>query len=223
MPSRRTPPWVSLGGAWLALVAGFVNALGFLGVAQRGLSHVTGQVTELAIEVSDGAIEIAGSTALLIAMFFTGAAISGALITNSEVAASGRRYGVVLLLEAVLLAIAGVLMPGHPWWAVKLIPLAMGMQNALATSYSGAVVRTTHVTGLVTDLGLILGRTLRGEAVDLARFKLLSLLFSSFFLGGMLGAVASRTLGEKSLFAASAFLALAAIDWRYVSKRHAND
>lgn len=201
------------------MVAGYVNALGFLGVAQRGLSHVTGQVTELAIEVSDGAIEFAGSTALLVAMFFIGATVSGALISNSEVAVKGRRYGVVLLLEAVLLAISGALMPRHSWWAVKLIPLAMGMQNALVTSYSGAVVRTTHVTGLVTDLGLMLGRTMRGEEIDAGRLKLLSLLFFSFFFGGMLGAVASRSLGEKSLFIASAVLALAAIDWRYVSTR----
>lgn len=221
MPTRRTPTWISLGGAWLALIAGYVNALGFLGAARRGLSHVTGQVTELAIEMSDGHTEIAGSTALLVAMFFLGAAISGALISDGEVSVSGRRYGVVLLLESAVLATAGVLMPRHPWWAVKLMPLAMGMQNALATSYSGAVVRTTHVTGLVTDLGLLLGRTLRGEDVDTARLKLLALLFFSFFLGGILGVEATRSIGEKSLFVASGALALAAIDWRYVSTRAA--
>ncbi|WP_156312572.1 DUF1275 family protein [Marinagarivorans algicola] len=43
---------------------------------------------------------------------------------------------------------------------------ACGLQNALITIYSGAVIRTTHTTGIFTDLGIMLGSKLRGEPFD---------------------------------------------------------
>lgn len=44
-----------------------------------------------------------------------------------------------------------------------LYPLAVacGMQNGMVTTWSGAVVRTTHFTGTITDTGLVIGHWLR--------------------------------------------------------------
>jgi len=48
---RKTPAWITFGGAWLSLGAGYINAVGFLGAQQHGLTHVTGQVTRIGIEL----------------------------------------------------------------------------------------------------------------------------------------------------------------------------
>ncbi len=56
---------------------------------------------------------------------------------------------------------------------------ACGLQNAMATTYSGAIVRSTHLTGIFTDLGLMLGGKLRGNPVDKRKL----MLFFTDFVG----------------------------------------
>lgn len=64
---------------------------------------------------------------------------------------------------------------------------ACGLQNALATTYSDAVIRTTHVTGIFTDLGIMLGRLIKGEALDRRKAKLFLIIIMAFIFGGTLG------------------------------------
>jgi uncharacterized membrane protein YoaK (UPF0700 family) len=113
------------------------------------------------------------------------------------------------MLEAVLLCIFGALgwlAHSSPSFAVSAIPLLcfiMGLQNATVTKISGARMRTTHVTGIVTDIGIELGKLLYwnrsrhiAEAVtaDRDKLRLLVLLLGSFFIGGVTGAIGfSRT------------------------------
>lgn len=195
MTWRHTPAWISLGGSWLAFSAGFVNAAGFLQIHANGLTHVTGQVTRAGIALAAGEPAGAWSAAVMVLLFFLGAMMSGVLIRKSELATRGYPYGVALLVEAGLLGGASTLLiTDHPWGA-NFAVIAAGLQNALATSYSGAVVRTTHLTGIVTDLGLIFGHALRGEEIEWQKLKLLGLLFSSFLAGGVAGASAFPVLG----------------------------
>ena len=70
----------------------------------------------------------------------------------------------------------------------QLAAMACGLQNALATTYSGAVVRTTHLSGMFTDLGIMLGHAMRGMPMARRRLALCVLIISFFFLGGVLGA-----------------------------------
>ena len=92
----------------------------------------------------------------------------------------------------------------------------MGLQNAIITKISHAEIRTTHVTGIVTDIGIELGKLLYwnrstrrpdGPMVlgDRKKLKLLSSLIGMFFLGGLMGALGFRYVGF--LF----FLPLAAV------------
>jgi uncharacterized membrane protein YoaK (UPF0700 family) len=71
-----------------------------------------------------------------------------------------------------------------------LAAMACGVQNAMATTYSGAVVRTTHLSGMFTDLGIGLGHALRGVPLQRRRLALCGLIIASFFAGGVLGAFA---------------------------------
>jgi uncharacterized membrane protein YoaK (UPF0700 family) len=88
---------------------------------------------------------------------------------------------------------------------VVLLCFIMGLQNAVITKISHAEIRTTHVTGLVTDVGIELGKLLYvnrpadppGDRViaDLGRLRVLLLLLTSFFTGGVVGAAGFHTLG----------------------------
>jgi uncharacterized membrane protein YoaK (UPF0700 family) len=66
---------------------------------------------------------------------------------------------------------------------------ACGMQNALATRYRGLVLRTTHITGLLTDLGQLLGMRLRGHPIEPWKITTPLLLALAFTLGSMGGAL----------------------------------
>ncbi|MCV5232039.1 DUF1275 domain-containing protein, partial [Escherichia coli] len=75
----------------------------------------------------------------------------------------GRRYGVALCIEGRLLLLSlGFLVQGD-LYGQYLASAACGLQNAMITTFSGAVVRTTHMTGIITDLGIMIGESLRGR------------------------------------------------------------
>ena len=113
--------------------------------------------------------------------------LSGLIIQDSTLRL-GRRYGVVLTIEALLLLAAIPLFQRQYLGGALCAAMACGLQNAMATTYSGAVVRTSHVSGMFTDLGIMLGHALRGMPVAQRRLGLCVLVIAFFFAGGLLGA-----------------------------------
>jgi uncharacterized membrane protein YoaK (UPF0700 family) len=119
-----------------------------------------------------------------------------------------------------LLLLAMALLLGGSTHGHFLASAACGLQNAMATTYSGAVVRTTHVTGLFTDLGLHLGAVLRGSPLDARRLRLYVLLIAGFLTGSAAGTFAFQHWGYAALgMAGGACMALAAGYWAF--RRHA--
>jgi len=92
----------------------------------------------------------------------------------------------------------------------------MGLQNAIITKISNAEIRTTHVTGMITDIGIELGRafywnrspSLSPVRSDRQHLLLLSILVSLFFIGGALGATAFPHIGFLILLPVAALLAI---------------
>lgn len=200
--SRSGLAWVAFGGSLLAGAAGYVNVvmLGFFAVP---VSHMTGAVSRLSIDM--GTAE--GLDFLLIssilAGFVIGAIASGVIIGNATLK-PGRRYGVALLLEGMLLALATVFAIQEMIAAIPLAATALGLQNAMASSYRGLVLRTTHVTGIVTDIGVLIGHRLRGRYVKTWKVSLLIAILIAFFVGGVLGMLALKWLGLAALGIAAA-------------------
>ena len=97
---------------------------------------------------------------------------------------------------------------------------ACGLQNALATTYSGAIIRTTHVTGIFTDLGIMLGSVLSGKALDKRKAQLFLFIIVGFILGGTSGALLYTQFIFKSLFIPASVCLLMAVAYRVYSKSH---
>ncbi|MFO6425073.1 YoaK family protein [Motilimonas sp. KMU-193] len=182
----RLPKWVEYGAFLLSLLAGCVNAIGLLGFEHQAVSHLSGSVTQFGV----GLFELNSATFHLfwvIVSFLVGAMISGVLIENTALKL-GRHYGSALFIEGGLLLLAMLALQYGSSWGHYFASAACGLQNALITTYSGAVVRTTHVTGVFTDLGLMIGARLRGQAFDKRKAILFSIIITGFVLGGVLGA-----------------------------------
>ncbi len=198
-------------GFVLAFVAGAINAGGFLAV-QQYTSHMTGIVSSIADNLVLGvyAPVLTGCGVLL--SFLAGAACSAVMVNYSRRRQLHGEYALPLLLEAVLLLCFGLLgaklsqIDGlFVSVTVTLLGFIMGLQNAVITKISSAEIRTTHITGIVTDIGIELGKLIYwntdpsdGAApvmANRARLKVLSLLAFFFFAGGVLGALGFKHLG----------------------------
>jgi uncharacterized membrane protein YoaK (UPF0700 family) len=174
---------------------------------------------------------------------FTGGAATTAIMVN----AARRRglssaYAQPLLLEAALLLLFGVvgarLNEVHAMFVpvtVGLLCYLMGLQNAVISKISHAVIRTTHVTGIITDLGIELGKLFyinrgthaAGDRVvaDRDRLGVLTLLLVAFFGGGIVGAAGFHRLGYVATVPlALVLVALAVVpvadDLRSATRRH---
>ncbi len=197
-------------GLALCFVAGAVNAGGFLAVAQY-TSHMSGIVSAMADNLALGgaAVVLAGLGSVM--AFVAGAATSAILINWGRRHHGQSQYALPLLLEALLLLCFGLVggfrqyLPAFAVVAVPLLCFIMGLQNAIITKVSQARIRTTHVTGIITDIGIELGKLAYwnhggGEGppavrADRHKLRLLSALLGSFFLGGVLGAIGFKSIG----------------------------
>lgn len=213
-------------GYALAFVAGAANAGGFLAVRQY-TSHMTGIVSSMADSVSVGnwAIVLSGLGAL--ASFLVGAMTSAVLVNYARRRGLSSEFALPLLLEATLLLIFGVtgsaLQKLHGLFVpatVMLLCYIMGLQNAVITKISRAEIRTTHLTGTITDIGIELGRLIYwndpavgGARVlaDRRRLRMLVLLALSFFVGGVMGAMGFKHVGYRCTVALAAVLIALAI------------
>ncbi|HYM86981.1 MAG TPA: YoaK family protein [Pseudoxanthomonas sp.] len=196
----QLPRWVWVGAVLLACVGGMVNVIGYLGFEHQAVSHLTGTTSLLGAALSEGNwTAVAHLWGVLIAFCF-GAMLSGMIIQDSTLRL-GRRYGVVLALESLLLFAAIPLFKQEQILGALLAAMACGLQNAMATTYSGAVVRTTHLSGMFTDLGIGLGHLLRGMPLQMRRLSLSALIITGFLAGGVLGAWLFRHFHYNALLA----------------------
>jgi uncharacterized membrane protein YoaK (UPF0700 family) len=193
-----TPGWVYFGGLVLATTAGVINAVGFLGQHHQALSHMTGSVTMMGMELARAHYDVAFHAFAILAAFFLGCLISGAIIRQSSLRL-GRRYGVALSLESLALFLAVYFLRRGAGTGDYLAAMACGLQNAMVTTYSGSTMRTTHITGMVTDLGIACGHFLRGTEVDWFRFRIYGVLFLGFFAGGVIGTFGYGWFGYDTL------------------------
>jgi uncharacterized membrane protein YoaK (UPF0700 family) len=189
----------------LAFVAGAVNAGGFFAVGQY-TSHMTGVVSALADNLALGAAAMAAQLSGMLAAFMGGAAVSAIMINWARRKHPERQYALPLALEgALILAFGGLgaAIGAQPLFVVPgpiLLCFILGLQNATITKISSARMRTTHLTGMVTDMGIELGKALYarfGEnvAVDWAKLSLLARIVGMFFAGGLSGALAFAMVG----------------------------
>lgn len=206
------PRWVEVGGFLLTLIAGSINVIGLLGFDHQAISHLTGVSSSIGVEVANGNWSGVLHLNLIVFSFVLGATLSGLIIRDAHLMV-GRRYGVALLVESALL-FASLITLNHGSTAGHFFAAAAcGLQNAMTTTYSGAIVRTTHVSGLFTDLGIMLGNWLRGLPVSARKVTLYLLLTNGFIVGGIMGAWAFHMWAIDSLIVPAVLTFLLAVTY----------
>ena len=185
----------------LAFQAGLLNVGGLM-ASHTFVSHVTGFAPLFALEMQTGQQAHAYALLLIPLTFLVGAMISGVLVDLRLKLKKDPRYYIVfgvLFFLTLVLVISGFnnqfgdfgrpLQDRKGYALVILLCLICGIQNGTITLVSKSIVRTTHLTGITTDLGIGLvrvlnGRRLQGSIPDEWRANLMRIGIIGFFLLG---------------------------------------
>lgn len=214
--SRRNPTWNARLALLLAAVAGYADAVGYLTLHQVFTAHMTGNTTKLGIALGAGNISAAYPLGVALLCFVVGVG-AGTLIADS-----GRRWA-ALLAEAALVAAfmaygATVLRHGQAsdhttggfYVLLVLLTLALGIQSAALTQADGATVRTSYISGVLTNVGQAGARRLYGRQPGHGRSRLLLLLCLCYLAAAAAGAFGLARIGIWCLSAPAAVLLAAA-------------
>jgi uncharacterized membrane protein YoaK (UPF0700 family) len=202
----------------LSFVAGIVNVAGFLSV-QRLTTNVTGHFAFFVDEVFQMNFWEGFIYFLYIFFFFLGSFVSNALVEIVSRKNNSYIYIIPVLIESLILLLISFfgfyLIEKNPNLLAFSLLFAMGLQNSLVTTISNATVRTTHLTGLFTDLGIELSQLFfhkQKERLQLkASIKLRLTIIGCFFLGGLIGGIFYSTLALGVLLIAVGTLILGVI------------
>jgi uncharacterized membrane protein YoaK (UPF0700 family) len=198
-------------------MAGFINSTA-LGFFHTPVSHMTGAVSRLGIDLHGGHREDAFASLGIILGFLVGAMLAGLMVGALKLVPS-RRYGVALMVEGALLSMATGLLIAQHRLGLPAVAMACGLQNAMASSYCGLMIRTTHVTGVVTDIGVMLGHWLRHRQIEFWKLGFLASLFGAFGLGGWIGVIADDRFGPAALGVPAVGCTLAGAIFWFVTHR----
>lgn len=215
---RHLPSWLLL-----AFSAGAVNALAFL-ACSRFVTHVTGTVSRIGMDAST--VTLALDYGVVLGCFIAGAMSSTALLEGRHYQNKRPLFAVPLVLVSIILTVlaaAGIFgvfgtfggsVEGPRDFAfLSILAFAMGLQNAAVATSTGQLVRTTHMTGPATDLGVHLTSALysdgevRSRALRQAGLRAGKI--AAFASGGATGAALAKALGYASFFVPSIVVLLA--------------
>ncbi len=199
-------------GYIMAFLAGAINAGGFFAVA-RYTSHVSGELSRGADMLYMGEWKIAITSFLMVASFITGATHAAWTILWAKRMRFSSSYGISVWLEAIYMLIFGLMGTILATWQWGLAPVTMmllsfimGMHNTVLTILSAGTIRTTHMTGFATDIGIEMAKVMHVRRkmkypakveVNSSKIKLYVGTIFSFVIGGAVGAWGFRYLGYK--------------------------
>lgn len=192
----------------LSFVAGLVNVVGFFSV-QKLTTNVTGHFAFFMDEVFKLNFVTAFHLALFVFFFFLGAFFANFMVETYSRIRESQTYVLPVITEALILAViafaGNYLIKTNPDTIAYSLLFAMGMQNSLVTSISKSIVRTTHLTGLFTDMGIEFSQLFfykdqfhKRRLLKSIRLRL-TIIFM-FFIGGVSGGILFDHLGIRSLY-----------------------
>ncbi|AUR50967.1 YoaK family protein [Aquella oligotrophica] len=190
--------WIYRAVGLLSFNGGLVSMVTFVSFIHNSVGYVTGNISFAADAFANGNILAFKSFMLALLAFLFGSIVSGVIIPIDN-AERGSNYNIALIFEIICIICGGIGLKAGFDSARYFLAIAMGIQNALTTYYGKSIIRTTHMTGTMTDLGIILGHWIRGNAVEKWRIVVYLSLLTGFFVGSVVGAIAYKFIGYGTL------------------------
>lgn len=182
METKQSNSWLTIWILLLSFASGFSNV-----VALRSflwpVSHVTGLASQMAMSLAQGQTDLVFMLFRGFVLFFLGATVSGILFHERKFQ-PGKRYGILLSIGALIIFALRNSSHLHLF-----LFFFMGLNNTMFILYRGILVRTTHITGYLTDAGFELGAIIRQGTFRLWRLAFYLISIGLFMAGGVLAAL----------------------------------
>lgn len=211
---KQNKPWIYCIALVMAFNGGYINSICLVSLLKNPAGYLTGDLMTAGSSIVQGNFWIFACVASLAFTFLLGSIVSGLVVSvdNHQI---DRRYSISLSLQTVVVLVAMyLLLFGHSQ-ANYLLAFCMGMQNAMMTHYGSALIRTTHMTGTTTDLGILIGHWMKGCDVESSKMLLYAGLIASFAMGGIFGALIYGVFHPYALLLSVLFYT-ALIAWRWL-------
>ena len=196
----------------MTVLSGILNSLMLLFFGQT-VTHHTGNLTKLAHGIMRGETQVILMMLALVVSYFLGAMLSG-LIFSEQTALRRRRYGVLMIAIGFVLIMSAMIF-GENSILAPLLALASGIQNGMYITYKGGLMRSTHMTGYLSDAGFLLSRLLRDKNEKADRFLLVLFHLFAFVIGGIVGVLLHPLGIHLSLLIAGLLYLLVGIGFVY--------
>lgn len=172
--------WVLL----LRFVAGYINVMTILLFAQMLAGH-TGSLTTAAMLFADGDIDAMFRVLGMTVSFFVGTIVSGYFYPTDKFHPR-LQYGSFLIVMGIILFLFDIF-GSNTMLFLTYISFSLGLQNGMFVFYKGLVVRTTILTGTITDIGVEIGRKIKGMSTDQWKMRFHIINVICFMLGASSG------------------------------------
>jgi uncharacterized membrane protein YoaK (UPF0700 family) len=190
----------------MSFVAGYINSAMLMAFALP-VSQMTGIASLVSDTIVTSQWGALWDACRILLGFLLGAILSGWMIGHRQYR-QDKSYGYALLSISGLLGLAAVFAFIHSEVSVFLAAMACGLQNAMVASFKGLQIRTTHMTGIVTDIGVQLSLWLKHKTPWSWQSSLLMVLLSSFVVGGVIGILAYNSMPKIAMVFPSVIMAL---------------
>lgn len=211
---KKYPLWIRIGGGLLAFGAGCINSTALVGFTHLSASHITGNVSLFATAIAKNDWYMLFMVCGVLLSFLFGSVLSGFIVGNTDLK-QGRRYGVALCIEVGLLVTSLLLFYQHLFWGHFFATMACGLQNSMVAIYKGTGIRTTHLTGLTSDMGASIGNWLAGRTTDKKMVMFQAMIWYSFCGGGVVGALLYAKIGYLALILPIVVVGFCAIIYQF--------
>lgn len=193
-----------------ASVAGMTNVVGVMAFLSF-VSNITGHVATLAGKITEQDLSEVYTVAYWLFMFFFGAFVSNFIVKSLDYKSTYIAHGSPIVLEILILL--GVAIYGNDVYngsdfqreaITGAVLFCMGLQNGLVSRISGGLIKTSHLTGMVTDLAAELSELVHPYAETTRTLKekiyIRVSVLSFFIFGGILGGLMFNMIGMATFF-----------------------
>jgi uncharacterized membrane protein YoaK (UPF0700 family) len=191
--------WVYFSAFLFPINGGLINVVTLMSFLHNSVGYVTGNISNTAIFIAKGDYLLCFRMLILIIFFLLGAIISS-LITLKNKDERGRGYITIIITQLFLISVAIILLKNNIKYVDFIFSFVLGIQNSMTTHYGTAMIRTTHMTGTTTDLGISIAKLIKYKNEPIWKIKLYTILTTSFLFGSVLGALLFHKYGVNILF-----------------------
>lgn len=185
---KQSKLWVYTAASIMSFNGGYINSICLVSILKNAVGYVTGNLTVAGDSFEKGSYLLFLDLIVLVLCFLLGSIVSGFIVKGQNLARD-HRYNMSIVLQMIFVFIAMLLLYFNHKEAGYLLAVTMGMQNAMTTHYGTALIRTTHMTGTTTDLGILIARWIKEGSIETWKFSLYLSLILGFLIGAVVGAV----------------------------------